>query len=205
MSDRELVYLFQSENLSIAKQILFDKYFVKMQLASLKYWKQYPLDYQPLSRNDLASLSYLTFNQTLNTFDVKNTKYEFKQALFIINRTIVGHQLKYYLNNNGQRILNNAFSISNDKCLSNLISDYHAYKTDERTNNKLYLEQIMLIIHSLFLKIKNKEKLNWYWDRINGMKLNELEKKYHVDPITISKFVYFINNQVRNQLKNQPR
>lgn len=204
MHDNELVYLFQSENLSIAKQILFDKYFNGLLLASLNYWKQYPLDYQPLNKEDLVSLNYLAFHQTLYTYDVKNTKYDFKQALFIINRSIVGHKLKYYLNHNGQRILNHAYSFKDQNDLSLITQNqHHWFKTPEHVTNKIFISQIMIILTQIFKHIKNKQKIGWYWDRINGMDLKTLKEKYHVDPITISKFVYFINNQVKLKLKNQ--
>ncbi|MDR0825656.1 MAG: hypothetical protein LBM72_00125, partial [Mycoplasmataceae bacterium] len=91
MTDQELTYLYQTEHINSAYEIIKHKY--RSSLKRLTWnlvdetFYSLPLDYK-----DFNSTMYYSLIDCLEHYNTKQIKYSFIQALIIVNRT---HVLRY--------------------------------------------------------------------------------------------------------------
>jgi hypothetical protein len=92
MTDRELVYLYRTENIEEARRVLEMRYFNKLNyyLVHLKNSRFFNC---PLESSDIKSMAYMAFLQAIKTFDLKQYNYDFAQSLMTYSRSYVMRQL----------------------------------------------------------------------------------------------------------------
>ena len=147
--DNELIYLFQSETNIKAKDILFEKYRKKLFAATMRYIYKW-LPNLPLEMADLISINYSNFMIAIQSYNVRNNKFDFASCLFTINRSELRKIIKYYFQNNNQKVMTNYISLTEDVESSSAYNKAIATESDViKTENSIAYDCLQESIRAL--------------------------------------------------------
>lgn len=110
-TDHELIYLIRSESLQSAFEILFSRYFSNLVKATMNYYFRTFRATFSLEYDEIKSICYSNFLQIINEFDLKTNRFNFKQYLFIVNRSRVRDFIYKQINKLGNKTLTNSYSL----------------------------------------------------------------------------------------------
>ena len=196
--DNELIYLFQSETNIKAKDILYDKYKNKLLAASMRYLHNY-MSNLPLEMSDLLSINYSNFMIALQSYDVKNTKYDFASCLFTINRSELRKLLLYYYRNNESKTLTHCISLTAD------VESSSTYKKAIATDKDINNTENSITYDSVINSIKDLLSGKSFMIRLIYTMFSS-----GLDPVQIAaifnlniKKVYFIIKKINNLVKEK--
>ena len=195
-NDNELISLFQEETNIKAKDILYEKYKNNLLAASIRYLHKW-LDKLPIEVCDLLSINYSNFMIALQSYDVRNTKYDFGSSLFTINRSELRKLLIYYYKNNEQKIMTKCISLTED------IEDSSSYNKAIATESDIKKTEDSITYDSLISSIKSLLSGQGIMTRLiytlfaSGYNANQIAAIFNLD----LKKVYFIIKKINNILK----
>ncbi|ASJ89013.1 MAG: hypothetical protein B1217_0106 [Candidatus Malacoplasma girerdii] len=208
MHDHLAVYLYQTENLYDAYQYLFDKYYDQLILATKAYIKKYYVKSIGLTAEDLNNYCFISFHQAIKQFDYNNCQYEFKQALFIINRSLLRMVLRQLLNNHGHHILNYGYSYdADDKKIKPEFLLVDKIDLNYQLEIQLLYEQFLKFIRYLLLTKTNKNiiSIKIFYDRIyHMMKIDEIKDKYQLSTKEVYVHIYMAKKLLQSWIKKLP-
>jgi RNA polymerase sigma factor (sigma-70 family) len=109
MIDNELIYLYRYEKLKQAHDMLIQRHLAKLTNYIKRLFRNtpkcLPIDYQ-----DIPTIAYLAFDQTIRQFDLKQKKYNFSQAIFKTCTHLFINDIRRF-NVRSHFILNHAISL----------------------------------------------------------------------------------------------
>lgn len=189
----EWVYLCKVENNQTLYKLIVDQLLNPLISASIRYLKMYSQDI--IKYEDLKSICYESIILTIKTYDLNNIKYNFNQALFMINRSNIRNHLQPYLNNLGEVILSIAYSY--DDSLKNF--RIYDIKDDKNVDSSLHYNELKKLVNKALEHYSiNDQEI--FWDKQKGLSYDELSKKYNLKKSTITNRLNSMRSCIRDYL-----
>jgi RNA polymerase sigma factor (sigma-70 family) len=171
MTENQLIEQYQSsKNLLIRDQLYEEKKKLLEILTSNLVKNLFPNIC--LEKQDFLSYSYLSFMKCLNTFNTKQKRYSFTQALITVNRSMLmrygGRMLQ-----TGQQVLNAAYSLENS--MENRINCAASCDLDQKVYEEIEIEKLYE-----FLKPFSPISQQIVKYKIDGYTNEEISEKLHI-------------------------
>lgn len=171
-TDHELIYLIRSESLQSAFKILFSRYFNNLVKATMNYYFRTFRTSFSLEYDEIKSICYSNFLRITNEFDLKTNKFNFKQYLFIVNRSRVRDLIYKQIHKLGNKTLTNSYSLDR---LNPKLVDWIC-RTNNETSLKLriLIKEILKYIETIINKILNDNELKLFKLWFNGCSIKSM-------------------------------
>ena len=204
-TDNELIYLYKTENLHYAKEILFGRYNEKLTNIT-KYYVRNTFPSIDLSSNEIRSLVYLSIEKAIKKFDLSQKSFNYAQSLYTINHSLIAHYCWKQISS-GNKILDSSYSLdqnieTNNGNLSYLVDEKPSImeKTIQEIDTDCFKDFI-----SFHIKTKNQnllQKVIQY--KLLGYKNQEIAQKMNLSVIQIVNiYHYFVVNAKKCILNNE--
>jgi RNA polymerase sigma factor (sigma-70 family) len=177
MSEIKLIEQYQNNKDSLIRDELYERKRVALERLTIKLVSEmFPK--LCLEKQDFFSYTYLSFIKCLETFNTKQRRYTFNQALMTINRSMIiryGSRLLQV----GHQVLNTAYRMETrpDACADNV----EETNVHQMIDDELMIEKIMKfckrypVIYQKIIKLK-----------LEGYSNEEISKMLHVKTKTVA-------------------
>lgn len=173
--DRELIYLYRTEALQSAFDILYENYFDRLISATYNYYLNAFNKALNFEINDIKSFCFNNFIKIINEFNLNSNKYNFSQYLFIVNRSYFRDYLIHELNTSGNHVLNVAFSLNETN--NQYISEIQHLNDENKLTLNILIKQIIDYVKHYALNILNDKQLSVFNLWINGSDFEKIHKE----------------------------
>lgn len=189
----EWIYLCKYENNNSIIKIILNKLMEPLIAASLNYLKLYEQDI--IKYSDLKGICYESIIKAIKLYDVNNKKYNFNQAVFMINRSNLRSHIYPYITNQGEIILSIAYSYdANEK-----VFRINEIRDNQIKHNSIYYNELIKLINTALMHY-SKEDQNIFWELQNGLSYKELCKKHNLKKSILTNRLNSMRYSIRNYL-----
>ena len=193
-TDHELVYLYRTESLQIALDILYNRYFESLVSATCGYYHYKFNRALNLEIDEIKSLCFRNFIKIVNEFELNADKYNFHQYVFIANRSHFRDYLIRQLQNLGNYVLNNAYWFS--EINSSFINLMKTDNSEGKIMLKILTDEILDYVRFCAIKILDNKQLNVFNLWINNCDFWKIHQQTSINFKKLQNMVRTISKKI---------